>query len=187
MFSSNFNPIQPLPLTLVTSGLIIQGVVRARIRRLGELMNDAESEHLVLEDARFVEIGSHRILGNAGTAQVARSDVLMVHTTTETEGSGELRTSKQPIRATLLAPPFTIEGMIHLAYESEIHVSLHSLTEPWVAVTGARYWAYGVAEEPVTTDLLVVNHARAHVVIARGVEWRPASESAAPRHTPNPW
>jgi hypothetical protein len=41
-----------------------------------------------------------------------------------------------------------------------------------VPVTGAKYWAYGVAEAPNFVDLLVVNHARAHVCIAAGVEWQ---------------
>jgi hypothetical protein len=186
MFGS-FNPVQPLPLTLVTANLIVQGVVQARIRRLTDLMNDSDSEHLVLEDARFIEIGSHRIVGNAAVAQVQVSDVLLVHATGDGEGSGELRTSKQPVRATLLAPPFTIDGTIYLAYEPELRVALMGLTDKWLPVTGARYWAYGVAEEPVAADLLVVNHLRAHVVVPRGVEWRGSADAAQSRGAQSPW
>ena len=36
----SFNPVQFLPLTLVTSNLIIQGSVRTRLQRLMDVMND---------------------------------------------------------------------------------------------------------------------------------------------------
>jgi hypothetical protein len=83
-----------------------------------------------------------------------------------------MRTPKQPIRATLLAPPFTIEGEIHLGYEAELHQSLDGLGGRFVPVTRARYWAYSVAESPNYVDLLVLRHDRAHVAVPVGTEWR---------------
>jgi hypothetical protein len=177
MFGS-FNPVRPLPLTLVTPSLFIQGTVQARVRRLTDLLRDADSDLLTVGDAKFIEIGSHRIVGNAAVGQVALSDVLMVHTTVSTEGTEELRTSKQPIKVLLLAPPFSVDGLIHLSYEPDLSVAMGALTERWVPVTGARYWAYGVAEEPVGVDLLVVNHDKVHVVVPRGTEWGPGSAPA---------
>ena len=182
MFSS-FNPVQSLPLTLITPNLIVQGVSQTRVRRLTDLLKDADSDLLVLEDVKFIELGSHRIVGNAVVAQVPLADVLLVHATGPTEGTAELRTSKQPVRATLLMPPFTVEGQIHLSYEPELRVALTALTDRWIPVTSARYWAYGVAEEPAGVDFLVANHLHAHIVLARGVEWQAGASAGAQ----NPW
>jgi hypothetical protein len=182
---SNFNPRQTLPLTLITPNLIVQGTAVTHVRRLTDLLKDAEADLLVLDDAKFIEVGSHRIVGNAAVAQIPTTDLLMVHLTVATEGTEEGRVSKQPVRATLLAPPFTIDGMVQLSYEPELRVAVHGLTERWLIVSGARYWAYGVAEEPVSVDVLVVNHSRVHVVIPRGTEWSPDAGGSRAAH--NPW
>jgi hypothetical protein len=98
-----------------------------------------------------------------------------------------MRMPKQAVRATLLAPPFTIEGQIHLPYESELRFALDAYEGRFVPVTNARYWAYGVAESPNLVDLLAVNKARAHVVVAADVEWRTEAPDEGPGSTPNPW
>jgi hypothetical protein len=183
MFAS-FNPIRPLPLTVVTQNLFVQGIVQSHVRRLTDLLREVDSELLVLQDAKFIEVGSHRIVGNAAAGQVPLADVLMVHTTVATEGTEELRTSKQPVKATLLLPPFTVDGLVHLSYEPELAVALGGLTDRWLPVTGARYWAYGVAEEPVGVDLLVVNHARAHVIVPKGTDWSAAAPGQRPAQSP---
>jgi len=187
MFAS-FNPVRPLPLTLVTSNLFVQGTIQARVRRLTDVLREADADVLTLEDVKFIEIGSHRIVGNAVVGQVALSDVLMVHTTVNTEGTEELRTSKQPIKVLLMAPPFSIDGLVHLSYEADLAVSIRGLTERWIPVTGARYWAYGVAEEPVSVELLIVNHQKVHISVPRGTEWSPAAPPAGgSRPAPGGW
>jgi hypothetical protein len=183
MFAS-FNPIRPLPLTVVTPNLFVQGIVQSHVRRLTDLLREVDSELLVLQDARFIEVGSHRIVGSAAVGQVPLADVLMVHTTVATEGTEELRTSKQPVKANLLLPPFSVDGQVHLSYEPDLALAMAGLTERWLPVTGARYWAYGVAEEPVGVDLLVVNHARAHVIVPKGTDWAPSAESQRPAQSP---
>ena len=53
-------------------------------------------------------------------------------------------------------------------------------------MTAARYWAYSVAESPNHVDLLVVNHARAHVAVPAGVEWRKQAPDLG-GGAENPW
>ena len=83
-------------------------------------------------------------------------------------------------------PPFTIEGTIHLPYETELRIALDSYGDRFVPVTKARYWAYGVAESPNAVDLLAVNHARAHFSVAENVVWRTDAGPATDGHQ-NPW
>jgi hypothetical protein len=160
-----------LPLTVVTQNLIIQGVLRTRLHRLTDVMNEPDMDHLVLFEATFMEIGSRRVVASSSVSQIQLGDMLFVHTSGPTESGQELRTPKQPIRATLLAPPFTIDGSIHLPLEEELQQAVDSLSGRFLPVTDARYWAYGVAESPNFVDLLVANRERTHVAIPIGTDW----------------
>ncbi|MFI5259912.1 MAG: hypothetical protein ACHQ01_09945 [Candidatus Limnocylindrales bacterium] len=187
MFGS-FNPLQSVPLTVVTPQLIVQGTLRSRLRRLTDVLNEPDARHLVLFDATFMEVGSRRVVASSGVAQIQLGDVLFVHANGPTDSGGETRTPKQAVKTILLAPPFTIEGFIHLPYESELHQALDAFADRFAPVTDARYWAYGVAESPNDVDFLVFNHARAHVAVPATVEWRrePVSEPGS-NGAHNPW
>lgn len=182
------NPTQAMPLTVVTATLIIQGTIQTRLRRLTDVLNEPDISHLVLLDASFMEMGSRRLVARAAAAQVQLAEILFTHANGPTDSGSEMRTPKQAVPATLLAPPFTIEGQIHLPYESEVKLALEAYGGRFLPVTGARYWAYGVAESPNHVDLLVVNHARVHVAVAAGVKWQTEAPSDEGRgSTPNPW
>ena len=184
----SFNPVQSLPLTVVTSSLIIQGSLRTRLRRLTDVMNEPDVDHLVLFDVTFLEVGSRRVVASSSVSQIQLADMLFVHASGPTESSEEMRTAKQPTRAILLAPPFTVEGQIHLPMEEELGQAVDSLSGRFIALTSAKYWAYGVAESPNLVDLLVVNRARAHVAIPVGTEWRGAARpDVGSGGGQNPW
>jgi hypothetical protein len=180
--------MQSMPLTVVTAQLIVQGTIETRLRRLTDVLNEPDVDSLVVLDATFMEVGSRRVIAAAAVSQVQLDDILFAHMTASTDTGAEMRTPKQPVRATLLAPPFTVEGQIHLAYESDLKVAMAAYGGRFLPVTGARYWAYGVAEAPNYVDLLVVNHAKTHVAVASGVEWRAeAASDGGPESAPNPW
>ena len=181
-----FNPAKSLPVIVVTAQLVIHGTIQTRLRRLTDVVNEPDAVHLILFDALFMEVGSRRVVAGPAVSQIQFSEVLFLHTTGETESGAEARTPKQAVPATLLVPPFTIEGQIHLPYESEIHQALDAFGGRFVPVTSARYWAYGVSEPPNHVDLLVVNRGRAHVAISSGVEWLKEDPNLG-RGGPNPW
>lgn len=182
------NPAQSMPLTIVTAQLVIQGTIQSRLRRLTDVLNEPDVSYLVLADTSFMEVGSRRLVARAAVSQVQLDDILFAHMTDATDSGAEMRTPKQAIRATLLAPPFTVEGQIHLAYESDLKLAMEAYGGRFLPVTGAKYWAYGVAEAPNFVDLLVVNHAKAHVAVASGVEWRSeAPPDGGSGSAPNPW
>ena len=91
MFGS-FNPVQEMPLTLVTEKLVIQGDVVTRVKRLTDLLNEPDTVHLVLQDAVFMDLGSRRIVATGVAAQVRLSEVLFVHSNGPAEaGSFSIR------------------------------------------------------------------------------------------------
>lgn len=167
-----FNPVQNLPLTVVTTQLVIQGTLQTRLRRLTDVLNEPTADHLILFDATFMEFGSRRVVVGAATAQIQLSEMLFVHANSSTESGGEMRNPKQPVRAIVVASPFTIEGEIHLPYEAELHQALDGFSGRFAPVTKARYWAYSVAESPNYVDLVAVNHARALFAVPAGAEWQ---------------
>jgi hypothetical protein len=168
----SFNPLQSIPLTVVTPQLVIQGSLQTRLRRLTDVLNEPNMSHLILADATFMEVGSRRVVAGPAVTQVQLSDVLFVHSSGPTESGQEQRSPKQAVRAVILATPYTIEGQIHLPYESELQQALDAFESGFFPVSSARYWSYSVAESPNYVDLLVVNHSRAHVAIPAGAEWQ---------------
>ena len=188
MFGS-FNPVQELPLTFVTEKLVIQGTIVTRVKRLTDLVNEPDRSHLVLQDTTFMEVGSRRIVASGMAAQIRLSDVLFVHTNGPTESTSTMRMPKVPVKATILMPPFTADGTIYLPYESELRIALDAYEDRFVPVTGAKYWAYSVAESPNFVDLLVVNHARAHFCIPAGSVWHGEGGGAHAQGdgNQNPW
>jgi hypothetical protein len=125
-------------------------------------------------------------VAEAAASQIQLDDVLFVHANSATESDQVERTPKQPVRAVMVAPPFTIDGQIHLPMESELHLALDAFEGKFVPVTNARYWAYGVAESPNYADLVVINHAHVHVAVPPGVVWNREAPSAGSR-AQNPW
>jgi hypothetical protein len=185
MFSSfSANPAQSMPLTVVTAQLIIQGTIQTRLLRLTDVVNEPDVASLVVLDATFMEVGSRRVVAGAAVSQVQLDDVLFVHMTRSSDANSDMRTPKQAVRATLLAPPFTIEGQIHLPYESELKIAMAAYAGRFLPVTGARYWAYGVAEAPNSVDLLIVNHAKVHVAVASSTEWLTEAPSGGGQGSP---
>lgn len=184
MFGS-FNPIRSLPITIVTAELVVHGTIETRLQRVTDLVSEPGIIHLIVYDATFMEPGSRRAVASASVAQIQLPDVLFLHTSGPTESGAEAPTAKQAIKATLLAPPYTVVGQIHLPNEAELRQALDAFNDVFVPVTAARYWAYGVAESPNDVDLLMLNRMRAHVAIAAGVEWRGATPDLG--GATNPW
>ena len=187
MFASPVPP-QSIPLTFMTSQLIIQGTVQTRLRRLADIFNDRDSAYLILLDATFMEVGSRLVVAEAAVAQIPLEDVLFAHTSEHTESTSDLRVPKQAVRARLLLPPFTVEGEIYLAYESELRIALQEYEARFLPVTAAKYWANDAAESAISVDLLLVNHARAHIAVPSVSGWRAeATQDDRPENQSNTW
>jgi hypothetical protein len=182
----NVAPLAELPLTILTAQLAIEGTIRTRVRRLVDLFNEPGTEYLIVQDAMFLDLESGKVLARAGNAQLRLDELLLIHSRTPRE-SAALREPKQPVAATLLAAPFTVEGTIYLPFESEMRMALDAYADRFVAVTNARYWLKGEADSPISVDLVIVNHMRTHVSIAYDVEWSGASGPAATDARQNPW
>lgn len=186
MFGS-FNPPLALELTLVTPSLVIEGTFHTRLRRLSDVLNEAGTEHLILSGARVMDLGSRRVVAGPGVVRVQLNDVLFAHRNAPADAGAEMWTSMQPVKSVLLVSPFTIEGQIHLGYESEMIRALDAQASSFITVSAATYWAYSVAESPKEVDQLLVSREKTHVAVPAGVAW--LTEPPPDRHSggSNPW
>jgi hypothetical protein len=181
-----FDPLgvgQPARLTLYTDAYIVKGTVLTRLRRVTDILNEAEHEFLVLSDAVFEEFGSRAPAIQAEYAQVNLGAVLFAVADTPVEPMPELRTPKVPEQALVTVPPFKVVGRIHLLPERDLREALDQLVGRFIPVTEATYWSDVVGEARTQALMVAVNHSRAQILAPhREVDpWAGLNRSPEPR------
>ena len=155
---------RPTFISLVTDAFVVRGTIQTRHRRITDMLNTAEHEFLVLEQATFDEFGSSGVTIQTDFAQVNLGAILFGVADEPVDSTPELRVPKVSERAIISIPPFTITGHIHLLPGRGLHEALGELMGRFIPVTDAIYWS-DRAGEPRTSALIVaVNHQRAHIL-----------------------
>jgi Family of unknown function (DUF6812) len=169
-------------LTLYTDSYVVRGTMRTRQKRVTDILNFADEDFLVVEDAVVDPLGSHGEVIRADFAQVNLATVLFAVSDEPVETMPELRTPKSQQQALVTVPPFTVTGHIHLLPERDLRVALEELTGRFIPVTDATYWSDSVGEPHTTAMLVAVNHARAQILAPHRVvdPWSGLGTAAAP-------
>jgi hypothetical protein len=151
-------------ITLVTDAYVVRGTLLTRHRRITDMLNSADDDFLVLEEATFDEFGSSGVVMQTDFAQVNLGTVLFGVADDPVDPTPELRVPKVTERALISIPPFTITGHIHLLPERSLHQALGELTGRFIPVTDAAYWSDRVGESRTEALIVAVNHNRAHIL-----------------------
>ena len=151
-------------ITLVTDAYVVRGKLLTRHRRITDMLNSADEDFLVLEEATFDEFGSSGVVMQTDFAQVNLGTVLFGVADDPVEPTPELRVPKVTERALISIPPFTITGHIHLMPERGLHQALGELLGRFIPVTDAAYWSERVGEARTEALIVAVNHHRAHIL-----------------------
>ena len=152
------------PITLVTDAFIARGTVQTRHRRISDILNSADNDFLVLENATFDEFGSTGVAIQSDFAQVNLGAVLFGVADEPVEPTAELRVMKVSQLALITVPPFTVTGHIHLMPGRDLRSALDELVGRFLPVTEATYWADRVGEARQTALIVAVNHSRAQIL-----------------------
>lgn len=128
------------------------------------MLNSAEHDFLVLEQATFDEFGSTGITMQSDFAQVNLGTVLFGVADEPVDATPELRVQKVSERALISIPPFTITGHIHLMPGRDLRLALDELIGRFIPVTDATYWSDRVGEARTTAVIVAVNHTRAQIM-----------------------
>jgi hypothetical protein len=149
---------------LVTDAYIVRGTVQTRHRRISDILNSAENDFLVLENATFDEFGSTGVAIQSDFAQVNLGAVLFGVADEVVEPTPELRVPKVSQLALITVPPYTVTGHIHLMPGRDLRTALDELMGRFIPVTEATYWADRVGEARQTAVIVAVNHGRAQIL-----------------------
>lgn len=155
---------QTIRLTLYTDAYVIHGNIVTRQRRVTDILNEPDSDFLVLADVVTDEFGSGAGSGRADFAQVNLGAVLFAVADTPVEPIPELRTPKVPESAMVSIPPFKVAGRIHLLPERALNDALGELHGRFIPVTRATFWSDVVGEPRQSVELVAVHHARAQIL-----------------------
>ena len=153
-----------VPITLVTDASVVRGTVQTRHRRITDILNSADNDFLVLEQATFDEFGSTGVVMQTDYAQVNLGAVLFGVADESVEPTAELRVPKVSQLAMVTIPPFMITGHIHLLPGRDLRSALDELTGRFLPVTDATYWSDRVGEARTSALIVAVNHSRAQIL-----------------------
>lgn len=164
MFAGIGGESRAASITLVTDAFVVRGTIHTRLRRITDMLNTAEHEFLVLEQATFDEFGSTGVAIQTDFAQVNLGAVLFGVADDPIDATPELRVPKVSERALISVPPFTITGHIHLMPERDLREALDELVGRFIPVTDAVYWSDRVGEARTGALIVAVNHNRAQIL-----------------------
>jgi hypothetical protein len=98
-------------------------------------------------------------------AQVNLDTILFATADVPVEPNPTMRVVKTAEPAVVSVPPFQVAGTVHLLVgDGEIRDALRSLTDAFVPVTDATYWADSLGEPRRRALLVAVNHHRAQYI-----------------------
>jgi hypothetical protein len=164
VFSGIGGDVRSASITLVTDAFVVRGTIQTRHRRITDMLNTAEHDFLVLEQATFDEFGSTGIAIQTDFAQVNLGAVLFGVADEPVDVTPELRVPKVSERALISIPPFTVTGHIHLMPGRDLHEALDELMGRFIPVTDAVYWSDRVGEARTAALIVAVNHNRAQIL-----------------------
>jgi hypothetical protein len=164
VFAGIGGELRAAAITLVTDAFVVRGTIQTRHRRITDMLNSAEHDFVVLEQATFDEFGSSGVVTQTDFAQVNLGAVLFGVADDPVEVTPELRVAKVAERALISVPPFTITGHIHLMPGRDLREALGELLGRFVPVTEATYWSDRIGEARTTALIVAVNHNRAQIL-----------------------
>ena len=151
-------------LTLYTDTHIVRATYATRQRRVSDILNESDTDFIVVRDANFDEFGTSTSPMRAEYAQINLGAVLFAVVADVVDPVPELRTPKVAERALISIPPFRVVGSVHILPERNLQESLEELTGRFLPVTDAQYWSDRVGEARQNAAMVAVNHSRAQIL-----------------------
>ena len=164
MLSGIGGELRTVTLTLYTDTHIVRATYATRQRRVTDILNEPDTDFIVVRDAVFDDFGTTTSPVRAEYAQLNLGAVLFAVADETVDAVPELRTPKVAEKALISIPPFKAVGNIHLLPERNLQESLEELTGRFLPVTDAEYWSDRVGEARQHATMIAVNHGRAQIM-----------------------
>ena len=140
----SFDPFAPASVDRVavevyTSAYRVSGTTRTRFQRVGDIVNQLPTSHLIIDEATITEYAAPDAPSTAGEVLVAADQiVLLVAPGSSSEPRAEMRIPKRAVRVELLAPPFRVSGAVHIPQGSRPMDGLLNAADRFIAITDVR-------------------------------------------------
>ena len=164
MLSGIGGEVHIVNLMLYTDTHIVRASYATRQRRITDILNEADTDFIVVRDASFDDFGTSAQPMRAEYAQINLGAVLFAVSADHVEAVPELRTPKVAERALISIPPFRVVGNVHILPERNLQESLEELHGRFLPVTDAQYWSDRVGEARQNAAMVAINHARAQIL-----------------------
>ncbi|HET7521098.1 MAG TPA: hypothetical protein VFK61_06130 [Candidatus Limnocylindria bacterium] len=136
---SGFDPFAPSPVAVdvYTDAYRISGKTPSRFSRVADIVNQASSTHLVIEEATISEYADPTATISAMQALVDLSQALLVIAAESGEPATrpEMRIPKRAVRAQIGLPPFRVTGSIHVPQGSRPADGVLNASDRFLAMT----------------------------------------------------
>jgi len=183
--------MNPLPLpnqNVISAGIFtlttaIKCELRVRQRRLTDYLNAAEEHFFMVEKAQISALAaSASSARSAPFAQLNRDAVVFAipyagEASDEEEQKRLVMVQKLPHQVSLNAPPFTIQGTLHLLKETSLRDALLSMRQQFLPLTSAHA-IYLPTGQRFSAGIIIVNRVRIEAFFPS------ATPSATPGATP---
>jgi hypothetical protein len=161
------SPVQSVALDVYTDAYRVSGKMATRFSRVADIVNQASSTHLVLEEATISEYADPTATVSALQALVNVDEALLVIAaeTGDPASRADMRIPKRAIRAQIGIPPFRITGAVHVPQGSRPVDGLLNAGDRFLPMTEVTIASGAYPELGRTASAVAFQRVRAHLIL----------------------
>jgi hypothetical protein len=161
------SPVQSVALDVYTDAYRVSGKMATRFSRVADIVNQASSTHLVLEEATISEYADPTATVSALQALVNLDEALLVIAaeTSDPASRADMRIPKRAIRAQIGIPPFRITGAVHVPQGSRPVDGLLNAGDRFLPMTEVTIASGAYPELGRTASAVAFQRVRAHLIL----------------------
>jgi hypothetical protein len=161
------SPMRSVPIDVYTASYRVSGKLPTRFSRVGDIVNQASSTHLAVEEATISEYADPTATVSAMQALVSLDEALIV-VAAEAEATGgrdDMRIQKRAVRAQIGLPPFRVTGSIHIAPGSRPADGILFASDRYLVMTEVTIASGLHPELARTAPAVAFRRQRAHIIL----------------------
>jgi hypothetical protein len=160
------SPARNVPIDVYTSAYRVSGKMATRFTRVGDIVNQVTSTHLVIEQATVSVYADPTATLSALQVLVTMDEVLFVIAgETDADARPEMRIPKRAVRAQLALPPFRLTGSVHVTQGSRPVDGILNAADRFMPMTEVTIVSGAHPELGRTAEAVALQRRLAHLIL----------------------
>lgn len=160
------SPVRKVPVDIYTDAYRVSGKAATRFSRVADIVNQASSSHLLIEEATISEYADPAATVSAAQVLVNLADALVVISgEAEVQTRPEMRIPKRPVRAQIGLPPFRLTGALHISQGSRPADGILNASDRYLPMTEVTIACGAHPELGRTAQAIAFQRSRAHIIL----------------------